>query len=172
MEQPVETWSDMSDKQKQDEPLDIDAWIDGAEPPEGEIEISSKGKAHVQLERLKQRRLQAQLASRSSGRMVPVDVPDDIDEQITRLEATVQSGVRTFRLQAVDGERWREIMREHGKEEGSRVDEYLVAECLVDPRLDHAGVVRLRKAIREGQFMRLAKACNSVSFDAEPSLDF
>ncbi len=150
---------------------DIDAWISGAELPEDEITLSSKLKAMTKAKRLRGERRRLLGANRVPGQMAGVDT-EALDAEIEALDAEVEAGMGTFRIRGVERSKWNAIMKAHGKKEGDYVDEQLVAAALIDPKLDQPGVARLRTAIGEGQFMRLAKACNSLSFDSEPSVDF
>lgn len=153
---------------KTDDVFDIEAWIAGAERPEDTIRVSSKGKAVAERARLVKEQTKAQRSA--TGRMAnPVD--PKLARRIAELDKEIASGERDFRLRGMDADAAVALQNDH-KDSGAEFDEHLIAGCLVDPKLDQATVHKLRLAVGEGQFRRLARAAASLTFDAEPSTDF
>lgn len=155
------------------EPLDIDAWIDGAELPEAEVTLAGKGKTLAVLTDLRERRakdLRNRRRGVAPGRMAPMDETHELDEEIAELAAEVRASERTFRVRAVDGDTHQAIITQHRDAGDQAVGEAVVAAAMVPP-MTVEQVHRLRLAVGEGQFSLLARTVNRVSFDA-PSLDF
>lgn len=157
------------------EPLDIDAWIDSAERPEAEVTLTSKGKSLAALAHLRKQRRKV-LAGRTvaPGRMVKSSEATEFDEDIAELEAEVKAHERTFLLRGIDGDTHLELLRqnrESGAGEQGMIN-LVVSACMVAPTMTVDQVARMRKAVGEGQFGRLWRTAQSLSFDAEPDLDF
>lgn len=150
------------------EPLDIDAWLSGAERPEDTIRISSKGKAVAERARLVKERDTTK--ARATGRMAAPADPAST-KRIAELDKVIEAGMAEFRLRGMDSDAAIELQTDH-KDAGSAFDEHLIARCLVSPVMDQAKVHKMRQAIGEGQFRRLARAAASLTFDSEPSADF
>ena len=150
------------------EPLDIDAWLSGAERPEDTIRVSSKGKAVAERARLVKER--DATAARAAGRMAAPADPATA-KRIAELDKVIEAGMAEFRLRGMDSDSAVELQTEH-KDSGAAFDEHLVARCLVSPKMDQPKVHQMRQAIGEGQFRRLARAASSLTFDSEPSADF
>lgn len=152
------------------EPLDIDAWIDGAELPEAEVTLAAKGKALALLTDLRERR-DKDLRTRSTpGRMVQA-AGHELDEQIATLTAEVRASEKTFRVRAVDGDTHQALLTQHRGAGEQAVLEAMVAAASVAPVLTLEQVHRLRLVVGEGQFKLLADTVVRLSFDP-PSLDF
>lgn len=162
----------MSEKKDTQEPLDIDAWIDGAELPEAEVTLAAKGKSLALLNDLREQRARDRRRRPATpGRMVQVDVAHELDEQIETLTAEVRASERTFRVRAVDGDTHQALVTQHRGAGEQAVLEAVVAAASVAPVLTVEQVHRLRQAVGEGQFKLLADTVIRLSFDP-PSLDF
>lgn len=161
----------MSDTESTTDALDIDAWIDGAERGEAEVTLTSKGKALTALATLRKKRARA-LGAPVPGRMVKESAgTTEFDDDIAELEAEVKANEITFRLRGIDGETHQGLLREYPRDKHLLMNA-IVAACVVSPEVTVEKVTRIRKGIGEGQFGRLWQTAQSLSFDAEPDLDF
>jgi hypothetical protein len=154
-------------------PLDLDAWIDGAERPEAEVTLAAKGKSLAVLNDLRDKRARdLRKRPRTPGRMTPEDESHDLDEQIAELEAEVKASERTFRVRGIDGDTHQAILNDLKGQPANLIIEAIVAAAMIEePPVDREKVHRLRQMVGEGQFKLLSDTVQRASFEA-PDLDF
>lgn len=154
-------------------PLDIDAWIDGAERPEADVTLAAKGKSLAVLRSLEDERSRDLRKRRAeAGRMVQPG-EHELDAEIEKLKAEVRASERTFRIRGIDGDTHQALVEKHrgDKDSGKKLSDAITAAAMVDPTMSPEQVHRLRQAVGEGQFSMLWNAVTTASFE-QPDLDF
>ena len=157
--------------EKKSDVFDLDALLGAASPAREPVTIYTRNGLRAEIVRLERERKDAAAGPVSASWADPSGTPDvaGIDAKLTQLRADLRSSAVEFVVQALDPDELDRIEREHripaGADEDTRARvnrERFVAQIaaqIVEPRrftVEEVG--KLRKAIGEGEFDKVARA--------------
>ena len=151
-----------------DDPLDIDAWLDGLTVPETTIHIcGSAGLAAVHEDLTERLRIQmrADAAVPEGDRGVDHGaVTDDLTRQVDANAEAMRRASRAFRVRGLTTDENDRLLKEHTQvDPKTRVpridgDKLVLAQlsmAIIDPELTPAQVEKMRKRLAAGEFARI-----------------
>lgn len=152
------------------EEFDLDAWLDGATPPEGVVELSIKGDLAAEKALLEDKL--ADMRRESDGRLGGNPERLAIAKRIGELEDEMRASKRVFRFRGLSLNRVRELRALGLAEDEDEMNTRLIVECAVSPLISMQQAEQMKDKLGAGQWALLAAKAAELTFDGGVDVDF